>query len=99
MEQRLTQAQLEQIVAEVQRLSERQQDELDLEQVRDILGQLKLPPEFLEEAMVQLQRREALASQKRRNYWITAAVIGLLALILLGFTAKTSRYRCAQSLW
>lgn len=91
MEQRLTQAQLEQIVAEVQRLSERQQDELDVGQVRDILGQLGLPPEFLEEAMVQLQRREALAAQKRRNYWITGGVIGAIVLILLGFTLFTQQ--------
>jgi len=53
MERKLTQTQLEQIIAEVQRLSEQQEAELDLEQVRDILRELNLPPELLEEAMVQ----------------------------------------------
>jgi hypothetical protein len=84
MEQRLTQAQLAQVVAEVQQLSERQQAELDAEQVRDILRELNLPPELLEPAMVQLHRHEALAVRQRRNRWIIGGVIGLSALLLLG---------------
>jgi len=84
MEERLTQAQLEQVVAEVQQLSERQQTELSSEQVRDILRELDLPPEFLEEAMVQLHRREALKVQQRRNLFIGISVIALIALILFG---------------
>ncbi|MGK7877052.1 MAG: DUF3859 domain-containing protein [Xenococcaceae cyanobacterium] len=86
MEQRLTQAQLEQVVAEVQQLSQRQQAELDAEQVRDILRELNLPPEFLEEAMLQLRRREALAAQQRRNRWLLGSVVGSLALLVLGVT-------------
>lgn len=70
MEQRLTQAQLEHVVAEVQQLSRRYEAELDAEQVREILRELELPPEFLEDAMVQLHRREALALQQQRSRWI-----------------------------
>ena len=95
MEKRLTQAQLEQVVAEVQQLSERQQTELNAEQVRDILRELNLPPEFLEEAMVQLHRREALAVQQRRNRRITGSVIALIALILLGVTLFTQNQQQA----
>jgi len=84
MEQRLTQTQIEQVVAEVQQLSQRQQAGLDIEQVRDILRELNLPPEFLEEAMVQLHRREALAAQQRRNRWIIGSVVGLSALLVVG---------------
>jgi hypothetical protein len=84
MEQRLTQTQLEQVVREIQQLSERQQAELDAEQVRDILRELNLPPELLEEAMVQLHRREALAMQQRRNLWLFGSVVGLVVLLLLG---------------
>jgi hypothetical protein len=89
MEQRLTQAQLAQVVAEVQQLSERQQAELDAEQVRDILRELNLPPELLEPAMVQLHRQEALAVRQRRNRWTMGGVIGLSALLLLGVMVWT----------
>ncbi len=84
MEQRLTQAQLAQVVAEVQQLSQRQQAELDVEQVREILRELNLPPELLEEAIIQLHRREALAAQQRRNRWLVGIAIGSIALLLLG---------------
>jgi hypothetical protein len=84
MEQRLTQVQLDRVIAEVHQLSQRQQAELDAEQVRDILRELNLPPEFLEEAVVQLHRREALAARQRRNRWIVGGVIGLSVLLLLG---------------
>lgn len=89
MKQRLTQVQLKQVVAEVQRLSERQQAELDAEQVRDILQELNLPPELLEEAVLQLYRREALVEQQRRNRWIVGSVIGSIVLLLLGVTLLT----------
>ncbi len=89
MKQRLTQVQLEQVVAEVQRLSERQQAELDAEQVKGILQELNLSPELLEEAILQLHRREALVEQQRRRRWIIGSVIGLIALLLLGVTLFT----------
>jgi len=85
MEQRLTDVQLEKVVAEVQRLSQRQQAELAPEQVREILQELNLPPEFLEEAMVQLDRREALAVQQKRDRWMMGGFVGLIALSVIGF--------------
>jgi hypothetical protein len=84
MQQRLTPAQLEQVVAEVQRLSERQQLELDTDQVKDILRTLNLPPELLDEALVQLQRQDALRVQQRRKRWIVGSAIGLGALLVVG---------------
>lgn len=89
MEQRLTDAQLEKVVAEVQRLSERKQAELAPEEVREILRELNLPPEFLEEAMVQLDRREALAIQQKRDRWIISGFVGLIALSVIGFVVIT----------
>lgn len=86
MEQRLTQVQLEQIVAEVQQLSQRAEVELDTEQVREILRELNLPPEFLEDAMVQLRRREALAVQQRSTRWIVGSAVGAIALLIVGIT-------------
>jgi hypothetical protein len=89
MEQRLTDVQLEKVVAEVQRLSQRQQAELAPEQVREILQELNLPPELLEEAMVQLDRREALAVQQKRDRWIIGGFVGLIFLSVIGFLVFT----------
>ncbi|NET62345.1 MAG: DUF3859 domain-containing protein [Symploca sp. SIO2E6] len=83
MEQRLTKSQLTQIVAEVERLSQRQQEELDAAEVREILAELNLQPELLEEAMIQLRRREALTAQKRRHRWLISAVAIVLSLAIV----------------
>lgn len=89
MEQRLTDVQLEKVVAEVQRLSQRQQAELAPEQVREILRELNLPPELLEEAMVQLDRREALVIEQNRDRWIIGGFVGLIFLSVIGFLVFT----------
>ncbi|MBL1177027.1 DUF3859 domain-containing protein [Pantanalinema sp. GBBB05] len=85
MNQRLTQAQLTQIVAEVERLSQRQQEELDQEQVKAILQELNLPPHLLDEAIVQIQRREVLAVRQRRLRWVLAGVGVAMVLIITSF--------------
>lgn len=92
MEERLTPTQLSQIVAEVQQLSDRQQDELEAEQVREILRELNLAPEFLEDAMIQIRRREALAAQKQRNRWLLGGVAALITCVLVA-GALTLRQR------
>jgi len=84
MEERLTQEQLTKLVAEVDRLAQLRQDEVDRQQVEAILRELSLPPELLDDAMIQLQRREALAIQQRRNRWILAGVAAGLIVILAG---------------
>ncbi|MCC3528483.1 MAG: DUF3859 domain-containing protein [Microcoleus sp. PH2017_22_RUC_O_B] len=93
MENRLTQTQLTQIVAEVQRLSNLREAELSSAEVTQILQELGLPTELLDEALIQLQRREALAQQERRNRWIAggvaAAAVGAIALT--GFFIQQSR--------
>src|SRR4028118_1163753 len=88
MENRLTQTQLTQIVAEVERLSNLRQSELDSEEVKEILQELRLPPELLNEALIQLRRREALAQQQRRNRWIA----GGLAAVAAGAVGITGVY-------
>ncbi|AFY94061.1 hypothetical protein [Chamaesiphon minutus] len=84
MERRLTAQQLEQIVGEVGRLADRQQAELDRSEVQKILQELNLPPELLDEAMVQVQRKEALARQQQRNRGIAIASIAALVAIVIG---------------
>lgn len=84
MNDRLSQAQLQKLVAEVERLQNRQQDELDPDQVREILQELNLSPELLPEAMIQLRRREALEVQERRKRWILGGVIATILLMAGG---------------
>jgi hypothetical protein len=84
MEQRLTTQQLEQIVGEVGRLAHRQQAELDRTQVQEILQELNLPPELLDEAMIQVQRKEALAKERKRNTSIVAFGITAFAIMFVG---------------
>ena len=79
MTDRLTESQLNQVIAEVQRLADRRQDQLAPDQVKEVLAELNLPPELLDEAMIQVQRRQALAQQKRRNRWL---ISGAAAIIL-----------------
>ncbi|MFN6513448.1 MAG: DUF3859 domain-containing protein [Nostoc sp. CreGUA01] len=81
MTPRLTQEELAQIVTEVESLQTRREAELDQQQVKEILQEMNLPPELLDEAVVQLNRRQALSVQQRRNRWITSGVVALLALV------------------
>ena len=96
MEKRLTDAQLEKIVAEVQELSDRQQAELTETQVRDILQELNLPPDLLEEATIQLHRREALAARKRRNRLLVGGMGAAIALLIVGGIALNSQHQQAR---
>ncbi len=80
MDKRLTDTQVQRLVAEVQRLSDRHQAELGVEEVQDILQQLNLSPEFLDDAIVQLKRQDALAVQQSRRRWLIAGVAGAVAL-------------------
>ena len=73
METRLTQAQLAQVVAEIDKLSRQRESELAPDQVREILRELNLPDELLEDAIAQMHRREALEKEQRRNKWIAIA--------------------------
>lgn len=79
----LTQEQLRKVIAEVTQLSDRQQVEIEAKQVREILQELNLSPELLEEALVQIHRREAITSQQRRNHLLTGSILGLGSLLLV----------------
>ena len=83
MEKLLTTQQLTQIVGEVERLANREQDELDRSEVQKILLELNLPPELLDDAMIQISRKEALVQQRQRTIRmaIAGAVVGALLVI------------------
>jgi hypothetical protein len=84
MEQRLTTQQLERIVGEVGRLADRQQAELDRSEVQKILEELNLPPELLDEAIIQVQRKEALARQQQLTKRVILASIITVIIIVVG---------------
>ncbi|MGK7901730.1 MAG: DUF3859 domain-containing protein [Hormoscilla sp.] len=92
MNTRLTQKQLTQVVAEVERLSDRRQGELDRQQVEEILQELNLPTDLLDEALVQLRRGEALEVQRRRQRWI----FGGVAVVAVGAIASTALFNLQQ---
>ncbi len=96
--ERLTQRQLDKVIAEVTQLSEQQQSEVEAEQVREILRELNLPPELLEEAMVQIYRRESIASQQRRHRFVIGSVVGLASLLLASalFVSQTRQHDLDQ---
>jgi hypothetical protein len=82
MEKRLTTQQLTQVVGEVERLANRNQEELDRTEVQKILLELNLPPELLDDAMIQISRKEALVQQRQRN--IKTAIASVAALVIAG---------------
>jgi hypothetical protein len=88
MSDRLSQAELEQVIAEVGQLSLRREAELDRQQVQQILQELNLPPELLDDALVEIRRRQALQSQRRRNRLLVVAVV----TVLVGAIATVGLY-------
>jgi hypothetical protein len=92
MEKRLTTQQLTQVVGEVERLANRHQEELDRTEVQKILLELHLPPELLDDAMIQISRKEALVKQRQRTIQmaIAGAVVGSMLVVgsLLFFQNK-----------
>jgi hypothetical protein len=78
MERQLTPDQIKLVIAEVQELDLASRQEMTAAEVREILHELNLPGELLEDAMVQIDRRQALAAQKRRQRWILGGAIGVI---------------------
>ncbi len=74
MSPKLNEEQLKQIIVEVGEMSRRQETELDREQIQEILRELNLPPELLDEAIIQLRRRQALAHQRRRDRFVLGGI-------------------------
>ena len=78
MQQRLTTKQVSQIVAEVERLSQRRESEIEIEELQQILQQLNLPDDLLDEAVMQVYRKQASDNQKKRNRWIAGGAIAVV---------------------
>ncbi|MCL1463953.1 DUF3859 domain-containing protein [Argonema galeatum] len=96
MEPRLTQTQLAQAIAEIEQLSRQRELELTPEQVREILRELNLPDELLEDAIVQMRRREVLKQRQRRNRWIAIATTAV-AIAAIGIGVLFGQNRQQQT--
>src|SRR6266542_4253429 len=107
MSEPLTESQVARVVAEVTRqaqlreLNDRQG--LEREQVVQILEELNLPVELLDPAMQELQRREAeaealsayekaLATQRRRKFWIIGSCLAALLVIIIFVAVYVQRH-------
>ncbi len=84
MQKRLTTKQVSQIVAEVERLSQRRQSEIEVEELEQILDELNLPDDLLDEAVMQVYRKQAMDKQKKRNRKIIG---GALAVVVSAIAA------------
>jgi hypothetical protein len=99
MEKRLTEEQMAKVVAEVTRLAQDREETLDREQVNEILRDLNLPTDLVDDALAQLNRREALERERRRNFRLTlAAVVLLIAGLVLGTLSFRRRDRALDGI-
>ena len=78
MQKRLTTKQVSQIVAEVERLSQRRQSEIEVEELEQILNELNLPDDLLDEAVMQVYREQAMDKQKKRNRLIIGGALAVV---------------------
>lgn len=92
MNERLTQTQLAEVIAEIEQLSQRRDAELNREEVKEILQELNLSPDLLDDALVQINRRQALKVQQQRNRLIVGGVVAVLVgAIALGTVFMQNR--------
>ncbi|HYW18349.1 MAG TPA: DUF3859 domain-containing protein [Nodularia sp. (in: cyanobacteria)] len=84
MTQRLTTEELTQIIAEVGNLQAGREAEIAPEQVKEILQELGLAPDLLDEALVQVQRRQVLKIQQKRHQTIAIGMIAAVAIAIMG---------------
>ena len=83
MKTQLSEKQWNDVVAEVTRLAQDREDELTRREITtEVLKELNLPTDLTEEALQQVQYREALAKQRRQRIW-ACVVSGILAALLV----------------
>ena len=95
MKQGLTTEQLTQIIAEVERLQVRREAEIEPEQVKEIIQELGLAPDLLDEALVQVQRRQALELQQKRDRTLTIGIIAAVVVMIAGTLFGIQQYNSA----
>lgn len=80
---------LEKLVVEVDRMAKEKEKNIDRLEIETILEELNLPPELLDQAMEQVQRREALKKQQKRSFQIGISIavvlVGIIGVVAFSF--------------
>lgn len=96
MKTQLSEKQWNDVVAEVTRLAQDREDELTRREITtEVLKELNLPTDLTEEALQQVQYREALAKQRRQRIWMFAVSGILAALLVIGLVTWRSTHNAA----
>ena len=91
MKSQLSEKQWNQVVAEVTRLAqEREDDETRRAITAQVLQELQLPTDLIDDALQQVQYREALAKQRRQRIGLSIAGVVLLLLMIVSLWAWSS---------
>ncbi|NES80118.1 MAG: DUF3859 domain-containing protein [Moorea sp. SIO2B7] len=82
MTEKITPEQINQIVAEINRLANQKETEIDRQQLEEILKELNLPVELLDEALLAFKKRKSKARKSKRIMLaITCLIFVSVALI------------------
>ncbi|BAU43044.1 hypothetical protein [Leptolyngbya sp. O-77] len=99
----ITNAQLQQIIEEVERMKKEEQSTLSREEVKQVLEELNLPADLVDEAIVRVNQRldqDSYEKNLRRIYWIAGTIVlATIAAVFFGFQqrqAKMSQVTAAQ---
>lgn len=91
MKSQLTEQQWSEVVAEVTRLAQvREDDQTKREITAQVLQELQLPTDLIDEAVKQVQYREALVKQRKQRIWMGVAGLTLLLIIIISLWAWSS---------
>jgi hypothetical protein len=83
MKSQLSEKQWNQVVAEVTRLAQERDDDQSRRAITEqVLQELQLPTDLIDDALRQVQYREALAKQRRQRIWLSVAG-AVLTLVMI----------------
>lgn len=102
MKSQLTEKQWNEVVAEVTRLAQAREDDTTQREITaQVLQELNLPTDLIDDAVRQVQYREALAKQRRQRIWLGAAGLVLLLVLILSLwswnSSRTAAFDRIQS--
>lgn len=91
MKSQLNEKQWNQVVAEVTRLAQEREDEQSRRDITaQVLQELQLPTDLIDDALQQVQYREALVKQRRQRVWLGIAGATVLLVLIISFWAWSS---------
>lgn len=91
MKSQLSEKQWSQVVSEVTRLAQERDDEQSRREITaQVLQELQLPTDLIDDALKQVQYKEAIAKQRRQRLWLGIAGAVLLLAMIIGFWTWSS---------